>query len=279
MDVGRAIEQRQARLARRRGQQAERERPADAGRRAAAAAGASRATRPSRGSCRARRRTNVAEPAEAEPEAAPAAPTAIAEIDATTRSAIATDAQAIVDLLSRPSLDDAVQEEMVGLVHRWLQADAASGNATPHLDELLRILKDRPLRRRTVRSMEKTTAQTAYDALWIALGEEHLASFAGAAARSAEGSTGPLAGETVGFWAGLSRTRAMSLYDAFERLAPGADSHDQRHRRAPLARAGRHRGRSRVDAARGAGRGVQGLARLRQRSSPRRSTCCWTRRR
>ena len=82
------------------------------------------------------------------------------------------------------------------------------------------------MRRRTVRSMEKTTAQTAYDALWIALGEEHLASFAGAASRSAEGSTGPLAGETVGFWAGLSRTRAMSLYDAFERLAPGADSHD-----------------------------------------------------
>ena len=119
-----------------------------------------------------------------------------------------------------------MQEELVGLVHRWLQADAASGNATPHLDELLRILKDRPLRRRTVRSMEKTTAQTAYDALWIALGEEHLASFAARPSRSAEGSTGPLAGETVGFWAGLSRTRAMSLYDAFERLAPGADSHD-----------------------------------------------------
>jgi hypothetical protein len=77
-----------------------------------------------------------------------------------------------------------------------------------------------------VRSMEKTTAENAYDALWIALGEEHLASFAAAAARSSEGSTGPLAGETVGFWAGLSRTRAMSLYDAFERLAPGADSHD-----------------------------------------------------
>ena len=73
----------------------------------------------------------------------------------------------------------------MGLVHRWLQADAASGNATPHLDELLRILKDRPLRRRTVRSMEKTTAENAYDALWIALGEEHLGVVRGGGRRAA----------------------------------------------------------------------------------------------
>jgi hypothetical protein len=224
MDVGRAIEQRQARLARRRGQQADENAaltPANALLHLQGVAGNAAVAR----LIQREEAADAAAPPEA--EAAPAAPTAIAELDATTRSAIATDAQAIVTLLSGPAMDDAVQEELVGIVHRWLQTDAASGNATPHLDELLRILKDRPLKRRTVRSMEKTTAQNAYDALWIALGEEHLGAFAAAAARSAEGSTGPLAGESAGFWAGLSRTRAMSLYDAFERLAPGADSHDR----------------------------------------------------
>src|SRR6185436_8755948 len=104
MDVGRAIEQRQARLARRRGQQADENAaltPANALLQLQGVAGNAAVAR-------------LIQREEA--AAAPAAPTAIAELDASARSAIATDAQAIVNLLSGPAMDDAVQEELVGIV-------------------------------------------------------------------------------------------------------------------------------------------------------------------
>jgi hypothetical protein len=168
----------------------------------------------------------AADPAALQELAGETVPTSVSELPADARSAIASDVEEIVQLLTLPSLDAAAQDTVAMLLRRWLQADPGGQGATPHLDELMRLLKARPLRRRSVRSMEATTAETAYDALWITLDDEALGTFGHAASISGEGSNGPLAGESAAFWAGLGKTRAMGLYAAFEAVAPGADRHE-----------------------------------------------------